>query len=304
MRILFPSDSIDRSRPDEAFAHEVELARARGTSVAIVNTDLLHSAEEAERAVRRVPPATTPEAAIYRGWMLSAAAYERLHTALAAQGTVLATSPAAYRFCHHLPASYAAIAEHTPRTVWTIGTAKPARTELATLLAPFGDRPLVLKDYVKSEKHAWDEACYIPRADDSDAVERVLDRFLELRGEALEGGLVFREFVELRRSGRHPKSGMPLAREHRLVYWRGERLAGGHYWIESAPGDETPREPFDTIAQRVPSPFFTLDVAERVDGEWIVIELGDGQVAEIREDQGLVTLYDAIACDTSTPSTH
>ncbi len=300
MRVLFPSDSIDRSQPDEAFAREVELARASGASVGIVNTDLLGSADEAERAVRRIPPTAASESAIYRGWMLSAAAYERLHAALAARGTMLVTSPGAYRFCHHLPASYAAIAEHTPRSVWTASTTRPARAELALLLAPFGNRPLVLKDYVKSEKHAWEEACYIPCADDLDAVERVLDSFIALRGDSLEGGFVFREFVELRPAGRHPKSAMPLAREYRLVYWSAAPLAGGHYWRESASGEPPPSEPFDSIAARIPSPFFTMDVAERADGEWIVIELGDGQVAEIREDQGLDGLYERLTREPAT----
>ncbi|MEO7074485.1 MAG: ATP-grasp domain-containing protein, partial [Ktedonobacterales bacterium] len=40
-------------------------------------------------------------------------------------------------------------------------------------LQPFGDTPLILKDYVKSRKHEWAEACYIPSAADRQAVERV-----------------------------------------------------------------------------------------------------------------------------------
>lgn len=57
------------------------------------------------------------------------------------------------------------------------------------------------------EKHYWNEACFIPRASDRSAVERVVSRFLELQGQELAEGLVFREFVPLAIVGKHPQSG-------------------------------------------------------------------------------------------------
>ena len=68
----------------------------------------------------------------------------------------------------------------------------------------------MLKDFVKSRKHEWAEACFIPSASDRASVERVVRRFLELQDDDLSEGLVFREFVEFEPLGRHPKSGMPL----------------------------------------------------------------------------------------------
>jgi hypothetical protein len=50
--------------------------------------------------------------------------------------------------------------------------AEAAVAGVMELLRPFGDAPLVLKDYVKSQKHAWDEACFIPSASDRKAFER------------------------------------------------------------------------------------------------------------------------------------
>jgi hypothetical protein len=47
--------------------------------------------------------------------------------------------------------------------------------------------------FVKSRKHEWTDACFIPSAADRSAVERVVNRFLELQGEELAGGLVFFE---------------------------------------------------------------------------------------------------------------
>ena len=50
----------------------------------------------------------------------------------------------------------------------------------------------MLRDYVKSMKHYWDEAAYIPEVADPTAVERVARRFLELRDDAFTGGFVLR----------------------------------------------------------------------------------------------------------------
>lgn len=309
MRVIFPSDEFDRAAPDAAFAAEAALAAARGLETSVVNVDRLTSDEEALSAVRRVRQSESRAPALYRGWMMPPDRYTRLHTALGTRGLALVTSPLAYTLTHHLPCWYPLLAEHTPRSVWTASPRRPYRTELAHLLAGFGSGALVLKDYVKSEKHAWNEACFMPDASDLDAVERVLDRFLELRGGDVEGGLVFREYLPLEPIGVHPKSGMPLTREHRLVFWRGRLVAGGAYWDASeasdapepgsATGEPPPAERFAALAAAIASPLFTMDVARRASGEWIVIELGDGQVAGLRPDQGLAALYDALAIEPS-----
>lgn len=306
MRVIFPSDSLDRDVPDAAFTAEAALAAERGLETGVVNDERLGSDDEAAAAVRRVRQGERREPALYRGWMLPPERYSRLVAALGTRGLALVSSPLAYRLTHHLPCWYPALEAHTPRSVWTTSPRRPYRTELAHLLRDFGARPLVLKDYVKSEKHEWNEACFIPDASDLDTVERVLDRFLELRDGSVEGGLVFREFVELEPIGTHPKSGMPLTREHRLVFWRGRLVAAGDYWDQSevreprassASSEPPPTERFAALAATIASPFFTMDVARTTAGEWIVIELGDGQVAGLRPDQGLAALYDALAAE-------
>jgi len=149
---------------------------------------------------------------------------------------------------------------------------------------------------VKSRKHEWVEACYIPSASDRSAVERVVGRFLELQGPELAGGLVLREFVELIPIGRHPKSGMPLTREYRLFVLDGSLLAVEPYWEEGAYGTEMlPLSTFEELARRVPSRFFTMDVAQRVDGAWIVVELGDAQVAGLPERMDRPAFYERLA---------
>lgn len=45
-----------------------------------------------------------------------------------------------------------------------------------------------------------------------------------------------------------------------------------------------------TLVQ-VPSRFFTVDFARLEDGQWMVVELGDGQVAGFTEDADVDAFY-------------
>ena len=125
------------------------------------------------------------------------------------------------------------------------------------VLTPFGDRPVIIKDFVKSRKHEWADACFIPSEADRDAVERVVGRFLELQGDDLNEGLVFREFVEFRPVGFHPKSGMPLTEEYRIFWIDGQPMYWSPYWEEGDYcGTDPPLEFFTEIGAGVRSRFF------------------------------------------------
>jgi ATP-grasp domain, R2K clade family 3 len=52
---------------------------------------------------------------------------------------------------------------------------------------------------------------------------------------------------------------------------------------------------FAGIARTVRSRFFTMDVAERTDGVWRIVELGDGQVAWADDQVGLAAFYESLA---------
>lgn len=143
-----------------------------------------------------------------------------------------------------------------------------------------GARPIVVTDFVKSRKHEWDSACYIPSAADDEAVERVVRRFLELQGDNMNEGLVFREFVSLEPLAIHAKSGMPLAKEWRIFFLDRMPMLTAEYWETGDYGNVAPTlARYVELAQRVRSRFLTMDIAHQTDGDWTVIELGDGQVA-------------------------
>ncbi|BBH22448.1 hypothetical protein Back11_37930 [Paenibacillus baekrokdamisoli] len=70
----------------------------------------------------------------------------------------------------------------------------------------------MIKDYAKSRKHEWEEACFIPDASNSQHVQYVVRNLIKWQGAELSGDVVFREYVELEPMTKHPKSGMPQHR--------------------------------------------------------------------------------------------
>lgn len=299
MRIIFCSDYWNTRSPDAAYEAEAQAAQAADLSYSLINFEALTEEQNARQAVRGIEAASQEELAIYRGWMLKPQVYEQLYQALAEKGLALINTPAAYKHCHYLPESYAIIANHTPLATWLKAGADVSMDDVMTTLRPFGEKAVIVKDFVKSRKHEWHESCYIPSAADRAVVERVVRRFLQLQGEDLNEGLVFREFVEFEPLTTHSKSGMPLTREYRLFVLDGRIMLSTPYWEE---GDyvnnrdiQPPLAHSREIAQKVQSRFFTMDVARRVGGDWSIIELGDGQVAGLPARASVAEFYRTLA---------
>jgi hypothetical protein len=268
--LLVPADPLAPRRPDEHFAPEADAARDLGVEVALVDHDALcrsgpdaADTAAAEEAVRRVPAA---DDAVYRGWMLDSGRYQAFATALAARDVHLRTSPAAYRSAHELPGWYDRFRAHTPRAVWTTG---PSLDQLAAGLASLGAPAAVLRDYVKSAKHDWHEAAYLPDTGDGDHVAKVAGRLLELRGDDFTGGFVARAYEDL------------TGAETRTWWIGGEcRLLTAHPDTPEAEPGPVDTSPYAAGVAALGAPFVTLDLARRGDGTWRLVEIGDGQVSD------------------------
>jgi hypothetical protein len=299
MRILFCADYWNPLSPDSAYEAEAAAVEKVQLTSSLINFEALVEQQNISRAVRKVEPASTQELAIYRGWMLKPHIYERLYAALAERGLLLINTPVAYTHCHYLPESYPLIEGMTPRSTWLKTGPDVSLDEVMALLRPFGEKPIIVKDYVKSRKHEWNEACYIPSASDRQVVERVVTRFLQLQGEDLNEGLVFREFVNFEPLTAHSKSHMPLTREFRLFVLDGQIIFSTPYWEEGDYGAGTnafpPIDLFRQVAQKIQNRFFTMDVAQKRDGTWNIVELGDGQVAGLPARADVDAFYRALA---------
>lgn len=266
--LLVPVDPLRARRADEHFVAEAEAAEAAGVAVALVDHDALTEPDWAggtTRAVRRVPEGGG--AAVYRGWMLRSEQYAAFAGALAGRGVTPRTGAADYRRAHELPGWYAALASVTPESVWTKGD---AQEDFEAACAELGGGPAVLRDHVKSMKHYWDEAAFIPDVADRTAAWKVASRFRELRDEEFTGGFVLRRFEDFGPA------------EVRTWWVDGAcRLVTAH---PDTPGSPPP-DGLDLawlapLVAALGLPFVTVDLALRGDGVWRVVELGDGQVSD------------------------
>ena len=282
--IIFCEDPLNREQPDDIYQAETDAARAAGFNYALINLEALVHEHNATKAIRRVPPTTEEATALYRGWMLKPSDYTHLYDALLQKGIRLINNPVAYKHCHYFPESYDIIKHKTPCSVWLSVDEGFEASSITPLLTPFGNKPIIVKDYVKSQKHYWYEACYIPNASDLEAVHKTVTRFLELQDNDLNEGLVFREYVELEPLTTHSKSDLPLTKEFRVFVFNGTPLVVTEYWEEGDyQGNIPPLGAFAKEMHAIQSPFYTMDIAKQQNGEWLIIELGDGQVAGLPE---------------------
>src|SRR5262245_10515770 len=155
MKIVFCSEPFAPARIDSVYQAEAQAAIRAGFQIELINFEALVDDQNAEGAVKHVVYADKPQLAIYRGWMLKPEDYARFYTALQSRKLHLINTLEHYRHCHYLPESYDIIKDFTPKTVWTLYDDNFSFDKLMILLTPFGDRPIVLKDYVKSRKHEW-----------------------------------------------------------------------------------------------------------------------------------------------------
>lgn len=280
MITVFCQDPLRPRQVDEVYRLEADTITALGLKYTVINYESLVNDNNPVLALKYVSTEERPILGIYRGWMLRPNQYAKLYVALSEKGIQLINSPQAYRYCHYLPESYSAIESYTPQSVWLPVSGDVEIDEVMALLSPFGSRSIIVKDFVKSQKHYWSEACFIPSAADCEAVKRVVNRFLELQGDSLNEGLVFREFIKFESLTDHSQSGMPLSKEFRVFVLDGEPFYAIEYWEEGDyQGLSPPTEQFAEVMGQIKSRFFTMDIAKRNDGEWAIVELGDAQVA-------------------------
>jgi hypothetical protein len=265
MIVLVPADVFRPRRADEHFAAEAAAAAAAGLDVVLVDHDALTEADGAERAVTRA--AGHAGEAIYRGWMLRSDQYAAFAAALASRGISLRTSAEQYRQAHELPGWYPALAPVTPASVWTAGD---SREGLSRACAGLGTGAAVVRDYVKSMKHYWGEAAFIPDLMDEGTAWKVASRFRELREEEFTGGFVLRRFED-------------FSSAEVRTWWVGGKcqLVTAH---PDSPRETPPQDldlaPFAPLIASLGLPFITADLVRRADGVWRVVEIGDGQVSD------------------------
>ncbi len=246
LHFLFPTDPLDPRQPDEMFAEQVEALERNGFGTSVCPLETLAGGR---RTIR--PRPTAGATIVYRGWMLSPRDYSALVGLIESRGGQPLVSAEAYLAAHYLPRWYPLIAELTPET-----RVFPEDADLESELRLIGWDRFFVKDYVKSLKTSAGSII-----DDPSQIQALLAEMRKYRGE-IEGGVCVRRVED-------------LDAESEVRYFVIHGRAHGPERGAAIPGIVT------ACAERIPSPFFSVDVARRVDGELRVVEIGDGQVSDL-----------------------
>ena len=266
--ILFCESPFEANKVDEDFEDQFLSAKQNGFTTIIFNFEDLTSADRFSVATRRIKPIEKLEKVIYRGWMLTPKQYSILYKDLLLKNYQLINTVEEYQNCHYLPDSLRFIGDRTPKTIFEKFDNENSIEELIEKSKIFGQKSVILKDYVKSEKHDWDTACFVENVSNIDNLRRTINNLIKLRDKYLNEGIVIREFVELNDLAIHSKSGMPLTEEYRLFFYDNKLVGIYDYWEEGEYKLSKPdTKEFEDIAIQIESNFFSMDIARQKNGE-------------------------------------
>lgn len=240
---IMPQDAFEPRRVDKEFLSLAEHLRQRGPAVSAIDEAIFQG--------RGALPVIAKDAVVvYRGWMVTIEEYRRFEDAVQSMGARLLTNTLAYALTHHLPNWYPALTEFTAETVVITDPA-----DLVPTMHRLGWGGYFLKDFVKSLK--VDGGSIVSTEEEA---ARWLTKMREYRHE-IEGGICLRRI----------ESFLPES-ECRFFVIHGV----GH-----SPDGRTVPEPVAAAAQRIASPFFSIDTAMTTDRQCRIVELGDGQVSDL-----------------------
>lgn len=279
MNIILPSRQFEISEIDPQWINEYNVAKKFGN---------VHFYDFGENKFSKsLKPVENKTPIRYHGWMFKSIHYQEFYQKLLDMNYELTNSPEQYDACHHLPGWYFSIEKLTPLS--TISQNLNLRSMIDLVLG-FQEKcqcDVIIKDFVSSLKHNWDDACFISKNAYSFEVAKIVANFLAIKNAygGTEGGFVVRKFEELEKLCNHPKSKMPLSIEYRSFVLNGKVINTSEYWEFGEYRTEPPLNFIEKIAglvhQKTGSNLFTVDTALKKDGTWICIEVGDGQVSAL-----------------------
>jgi hypothetical protein len=206
--------------------------------------------------------------------------YAELERDLALLGSRLINSYEQHRWIASFD-YYRALSKYTPET-WDDENIYQCRHQ----------GPFVVKGKTKSRKWQWKTHMFAKTK--SDALQ--LAQRLKDDAEIGEQGVVYRKYVPLRTFGLG-RDEMPVTNEWRFFYFKTQRLSYAYYWpgsdfLDKASIPSHGIQLADEIAAIACNfaDFFALDLAETEQGDWILIEVNDGQTS-VPSEHDLDELY-------------
>jgi glutathione synthase/RimK-type ligase-like ATP-grasp enzyme len=233
----------------------------------------------ADNALWHLPEFDTPVSAFWAGYIPTLERYNDLYQAAKSRNIFLPNTPEEHQRIQEFDHGYAFLQGITPKTAFV-----RSESECAAAIEAVG-LPVFVKGAVQSRKSRGWKACVAQTEAGLKALVRVL---LELDGRS-RGRVMVRELVELRHV-RYAAGDFPVGREYRVFLWQNNIVGMGYYWDDNdelsplTPTEEVlVRQLAQTASSRLQVPFVAVDIGQKTDGEWIVIETGDPQFSGLSQ---------------------
>lgn len=267
MVILFPCTYGNLKVVDDDYKIEKEIADKYGLKSVLFNYDEYVFENKPLKLNISIPE---PCDCIYRGWMFKSKLYGKFYSDLNKLNLKLVNNKESYKNAHEFIYSYKILRNYTSE-IMTFGLDE--KINWKEVKSKF-DR-FKMKDNVKSIK-GFNFPFYFDSTYSCVELDRYLNRFKELRGDLLEGGIILKKYASLKHDSNNNYN------EFRCWFYDGKLI---HYYRDSD-GKDGDLRPLDVNwVKKLPklkSKFYTIDVGELRNGGWIVVETGDGQVSGYR----------------------
>jgi hypothetical protein len=204
--------------------------------------------------------------------------YAELEADLKEHGSYLIDNFSSHTYIADLANWYEDLKDITPKTWFSLEDFKRD--------APVGS--FVLKGQTNSKKQQWNNMMFAETEKDVDVVYGRLndDGFLS------DQNIYIREYVPLRQFGIGIR-GLPITEEYRFFVLDGLIMGSGYYWSQFPEVREennlsaslVPRKFLEDIILKVGNKkrFYVIDVARKLDGNWLVIEINDGMMSGLSD---------------------
>lgn len=248
MNILYMSEYGKPNTVDSTFEFEATTASRQFSRILIIDSEKF----EEDNIVKISEPYKGD--AIYRGHMLTIKQYVRLYNACLSKGIRLINNPIEYYNAHHIDQWYPHVSDYTAPTIFC--------AEDDDFYEVLGDtcwEKYFIKDAVKSLSTGRSPfTSYIDEIPDIVAAMKKFKGFIE-------GGLTIRKFEQY-------KDGS----EERYFILYGKIYSR----LLSVP--EEVNHILSQAAKDINSNFFSVDIAQREDGVYRIVEIGDGGVSDTK----------------------
>ena len=293
--ILFPSNPLNFKEVDHDFLSEFNVCKTIGLNYILFDFDLFIRENKSKRigkyTLKKKSNKKTWAYCVYRGWMLKIKHYAELWTILISNGISLINSPSQYEMVHYFPKAYPLIKKQTPITKWIkketleSGNVDYVKSVIKTKIADFKNK-FIIKDFAKSLKLKNNSIQVYSKYQNTDYLYSKIISFIADRKTFgnFYGGIVFKEFVNL-------KQYMAISNEWRMFVLDGSIISCEQNTNLHSVISQPQIKHFERAAKKLPVSFFTMDVAELINGDWIIIEVGDAQVSGLATNQNPIGLF-------------